>query len=159
MRQLDARECYGRIAERFEAQHGSTAAFDRTMILLNEVVQVGTAPDEHILPLRILPAQAPQRLMTRDMPVERDLARPPRQAAGQCLAKEGLRRRNAPIGSEQKVDGLARQDEWIFRARRPQRFSNSGTTYRITHRRIVVWTPPIRARPSGRRGPDRSADT
>ena len=60
------------------------------MILLNDVIQVGTVPNENILPLRILPAQEPQRLMTRRVPVERNLARPPRQAGGQCLAKESL---------------------------------------------------------------------
>src|SRR5687768_9549740 len=107
MCQLDPGERYRCIAERFEAQHGSAAAFDRAMILLNDVVQVGTAPDENMLPLRILPAQKAQRLMTRRVPVERDLARPPRQRCGQCLAEESLCRRNALIGSEQKVDGLA----------------------------------------------------
>jgi hypothetical protein len=49
MRQLDARERYRYISERFEAQHRSAAAFDRAMILLNDVVQVGAAPDENIL--------------------------------------------------------------------------------------------------------------
>jgi hypothetical protein len=80
---------------------------DRAMILLNDVVQVGTLPDESILPPRILTAQEPQRLMTRGVSVERDLARPTRQAGGQCFAKESLCRRNASIRSEQKVDGLA----------------------------------------------------
>jgi len=107
MRQLDASERYRCVAERFEAQHGSTAALDRAMILLNDVIQVGTVPHENILPLRILPAQESQRLMTRGVTVERDLARPTRQARGQCLAKECLCRRDASIGSEQKVDGLA----------------------------------------------------
>jgi hypothetical protein len=51
---------------------------DRAMILLNDVVQAGTLSDENILPLRILTAQEPQRLMTRRVPVERDLAWPPR---------------------------------------------------------------------------------
>ncbi len=106
MRQLNASERYRRIAKRFEAQHGRAAAFDRAMILLNDVVEVGTFPDENILPPRILPAQEPQRLMTRRVSVERDLARPPRQSGGQCLVKAGLCRRNASIGPEQKVDGL-----------------------------------------------------
>jgi len=44
MCQLDASKRYRCIAERFEAQHGSAAAFDRAMILLNDVVQVGTEP-------------------------------------------------------------------------------------------------------------------
>src|SRR5688572_8097023 len=107
MRQLDASKRYRCIAEGLEAQHGRAAAFDRAMILLNDVVEIRTLPDENILPSVILPAQEPQRLMTRRVPVERDLARPPRQAGGQCLAKESLCRRNASIGSEQKVDGLA----------------------------------------------------
>ena len=107
MHQLNASERYRRIAKRFEAQHGSAAAFDRTMILLNDVVQVEVAPDENILPPRILPAQKPQRLMTRRVPVERNLARPTREAGGQCPAEKCLGGRNASIGSEQKVDGLA----------------------------------------------------
>jgi len=63
VRQLDARERCRRVAERFEAQYGSAAAFDRAMILLNNVVEVGTPPNENILPPRISPAQEPQRLM------------------------------------------------------------------------------------------------
>ena len=101
MCQLDASERYRCIAERFEAQHGSAAAFDRTMILLNDVVDVRTLPDENILPLRIFPAQEPQRLMTRRVPVERGLARPPRQRCGQCLAEGCLCRRDASIAAAQ----------------------------------------------------------
>jgi hypothetical protein len=89
MRQLDARKRYCCIVERFEAQHGSAAAFDRAMILLNDVVEVGTLPDENILPLRILPAQQPQRLMTRGVPVERDLARPPSIWPGSAAQESG----------------------------------------------------------------------
>jgi hypothetical protein len=59
MCQLDASERYRCGGERFEAQHGSAAAFDRAMVLLNDVVQVRTAPDENILPSVILPAQEP----------------------------------------------------------------------------------------------------
>ena len=44
MRQLDARERYRCVSERFEAQHRSAAAFDRAMILLNDVVQVARGP-------------------------------------------------------------------------------------------------------------------
>jgi hypothetical protein len=47
MRQLDASKRYCCIVERFEAQHGSAAAFDRAMILLNDVVQVAAVPDEN----------------------------------------------------------------------------------------------------------------
>jgi len=60
MRQLDAWEHYRCIAERFEAQQGSAAAFDRAMILLNDVVEVGIVPDENMLLRWILPAQKPQ---------------------------------------------------------------------------------------------------
>jgi hypothetical protein len=57
MRQLDPSERDRCIAERFEAQHGSTAAFDRAMTLLHDVVEVGTFPDENMFPPPILPAQ------------------------------------------------------------------------------------------------------
>jgi hypothetical protein len=41
MRQFDPSERYRCVAERFEAQHGSAAAFDRAMILFIDVVRSG----------------------------------------------------------------------------------------------------------------------
>jgi hypothetical protein len=52
MCQFDASQRYRCIAERLEAQHGGAAALDRAVIRLNDVVQVGTVPDENILPPR-----------------------------------------------------------------------------------------------------------
>ena len=95
------------LRERLESQHGRAAAFDRAMILLNDVVQVGAVPDRERTSTSDSPGAEAAALVARRVPVERDFARPPRQGGRQCLAEECLCRRNASIGSEQKVDGLA----------------------------------------------------
>jgi hypothetical protein len=52
--QLDAgnRDCG--LVERFEPLHGGTAAFDCSVILLNDIVEVVAAPHLHVFPLRNL---------------------------------------------------------------------------------------------------------
>jgi hypothetical protein len=54
MRQLDTGAHDGGISK---TCHPGAAAFDRTMILLNDVVEVATAPHPQVFPLRILPSQ------------------------------------------------------------------------------------------------------
>jgi hypothetical protein len=44
----------GRISKGLKAHHGGASAFDRTMILLNDIVEIAAAPHLHVLPLRIL---------------------------------------------------------------------------------------------------------
>ncbi len=78
MGKLYSGQCNGRTAERLEACHGGTSAFDRAMILLNKIVEILAAPHLRILPLRILPSEKPQGQMALHVAIERYLARPPR---------------------------------------------------------------------------------
>jgi hypothetical protein len=54
MRKLDAGQGNGRTPERLEAAHGGASAFDRSMILLNEIAKVLATPHLNVFPLRIL---------------------------------------------------------------------------------------------------------
>ena len=65
MRQLDSGERDGGISKRLEALHRYAAPLDRTMILLNDVVEVATTPHSYPLPLRILASQEPKRGVTQ----------------------------------------------------------------------------------------------
>jgi hypothetical protein len=50
--------------------------FDRPMVLLNDIVEVFTAPDFDIQPLRIFPPKQSQGSMARHMAVQRHFSRP-----------------------------------------------------------------------------------
>jgi hypothetical protein len=61
MGKFDAGQSNGRTLERLEASHHRGAsAFDRSMILLNEIVEVPITSHLKILPLRILAPQKPK---------------------------------------------------------------------------------------------------
>ena len=57
MGKLDTRQGNVRSPKRFEAGHWSTSPFDRSVVLLNEIVEIARAPHLDILPSRILPSQ------------------------------------------------------------------------------------------------------
>ena len=78
MGKLDAGQCNRRTPERLEASHGGASAFDRSMILLNEIVEILATPYLNVLPLRVLPPQKPKGQVTLLKATERYLARPPR---------------------------------------------------------------------------------
>jgi hypothetical protein len=60
MAKLDSGQRNSRTAERLEASHRGASAFDRSMILLNEIVEVLVSPHLNELPLRILAPQKPK---------------------------------------------------------------------------------------------------
>jgi hypothetical protein len=78
MGKLYAGQCNGCTPERLEACHRGTPAFDRPVILLNEIVEVLATPHLNVLPLRILPPQKSKRQVTLLEAIERYLVRPPR---------------------------------------------------------------------------------
>jgi hypothetical protein len=79
MGKLDSGQGNGRTPERLESpHHRGASAFDRSMILLDEIIEVLVASHLNILPLRILPPQKPKCHVTLQVAIERDLARPPR---------------------------------------------------------------------------------
>jgi len=80
MGKFDTGQGNGRTRERLEASHHRGAsAFDRSMILLNDIVEVLVTSHLNILPLRILPPQKPKGQVALQVAIERDLPRPPRQ--------------------------------------------------------------------------------
>ena len=108
MSKFDAGQGNGRTPERLEASHHRGAsAFDRSMILLNNIVEVLVTSHLNILPLRILPPQKPKGHVTLQVAIKRDLARPPRQTRRQSLAKERLCSSDAAIRPQEKNHGLA----------------------------------------------------
>jgi hypothetical protein len=78
MGKFDTSQCNGRTPEGLEASHGRASAFDRSMILLDQIVEVLATSRPNELPLRILPPQKPKDQVALLEPIERDLARPPR---------------------------------------------------------------------------------
>jgi hypothetical protein len=78
MGKLDAGQGDGRTAERLEATHRGAPAFDRPMILLNQIVEVLVTPHLYVLPLRILASQIPKCQVALRVSIECYLARPPR---------------------------------------------------------------------------------
>src|SRR6202521_4756717 len=108
MGKLDTGQGDGRTPERLEASpHRSASAFDRSMILLNEIVEVLVTSHLNILPFRILPPQKSKGQVARHVAIERDLARPPRQTRRQSFSKECLSSCDAAILSKQKIHRLA----------------------------------------------------
>ena len=98
----------GRTREGLEApHHRGASAFDRSMILLNDIVEVLVTSHLNILPLRILPPQIPKGQVTVHEAIERDLARPPRQTPRQRFAEERLCSGDTAIWAKQKIHRLA----------------------------------------------------
>jgi hypothetical protein len=77
MGKLDAGQCDGRTPEGFEASHRCASTFDRSMILLDEIVEVLATPHPNVLPLRIPPPQKAKSQVALLETIERYLARPP----------------------------------------------------------------------------------
>ena len=78
MGKLDPGQCNGRTPERLEASHRGAPAFDRSVILLNEIIEVLATPHLNVLPLRILSPQKPKGQVALLVAIERYLARPSR---------------------------------------------------------------------------------
>jgi hypothetical protein len=71
---LNAGNRNGCRGKRFESRHRRDTPLDRSMVLLNDVVKVPAAPRLDVSPTRMLPAQQPQGSMTRNMPIQGNLA-------------------------------------------------------------------------------------
>src|SRR3979411_2153616 len=83
------------------------SAFDRAMILLDDVVEVAATAHDDGLPPRVFLAQQPQRPVARGVAVEVHFARPSRPMRGPSPPEEGLRSAHASIRTQKKVHGLA----------------------------------------------------
>jgi hypothetical protein len=77
MRELHADERSGGCAKGLHGQHWRTTSLDRSMVLLDDVVEIPAAADLDGLPVGILLTQHPQRPVTGCVAVEIELSRPP----------------------------------------------------------------------------------
>ena len=75
MSQLDSRKRDRRVVDGFEPHHGCTASLDRTVVLLDDVVEVLAGSNFHFAPDWMLSPQAPQRAPTRHVTIDGDLPR------------------------------------------------------------------------------------
>jgi hypothetical protein len=107
MGKLDAGQRNRCTPERLETSHRGASAFDRPVILLNEVIEVLATPHLNILPLRILTPQKPKGQVALLQTIERYLARPPRQTPRQRFAEEYLCGGDTAIGAKQKINRFA----------------------------------------------------
>jgi hypothetical protein len=73
--EFDAGDRDGGIGERLEACHRCASPLDRTMVLLDEVVEVTICANRYVAPTRMLASKQPQRATVRDMTVQRNLPR------------------------------------------------------------------------------------
>ena len=107
MRELDAGNRGRGVVEGFEAFHRRPASLDRAMILLNNVVQIFARPNLDVAPDWMLAPQLPQRTTARNVSVEGHFAWPARRVRCKRFAEERLRRSDATVPAQQKVDRLA----------------------------------------------------
>src|SRR6266481_3132427 len=112
MGKLDTGQGNGRAPERLEASyHRGTSAFNRSMILLNEIVEVLVTSHLDILTFRILPPQKPKSHVARHVAIERYLARPSRQTCRQSFTKVMQRnRKQRCIVSQRAPSTIHRRD-------------------------------------------------
>src|SRR5690242_5217549 len=90
MCQLNSRECDRRGFERLQPQHGSAAAFDRAVVLFDDIVEIPAEANGDRLPPWIFIAQQPQRPMTRGIAVQVHGSRPLKSIGRYGVAKELL---------------------------------------------------------------------
>src|ERR1700730_15220841 len=107
MREFHARERNDRGAKGLERKHRRAAALDRSMVLLDDVVEITATAYDHGLPAGILLPQQAQRPVTCRIAVEIHLTGPPWLMGLQGLAEEGSHSQLAAIRAQQGIDGLA----------------------------------------------------
>jgi hypothetical protein len=69
--EFDASDGDRSVRERLESGHRCAASLNRSVTLLDEVIEVPARPHLHISPARMLASQQPKRATTRRVSVER----------------------------------------------------------------------------------------
>ena len=106
MREFDARQRHDGGPIGLEAEHGSAAALDRPLVLLDDLVQVLAVANQDVYPPPVFSTEPAQRPVTLLVPIQRDLARPPWRARCHHLAEKGRRRSDSPTGREYRPNGF-----------------------------------------------------
>ena len=107
MHELEPSQSYSCRLIGLEAKHGPAPALDSPVILLDDIVQVMTLTHDDVFPPVVLSTQPAQRQMTRSVPIQRDLARPPGRGGRKRLAKESHCRSDSTSCLKQGVDRFA----------------------------------------------------
>ena len=81
--------------------HCRTLTFDRPMILLDDVVEVAALADHDRPPTRIFFTEQPYGAVTGRVPIQIDLAGPPRLRSSNGLSQESLRRRHGALAAQE----------------------------------------------------------
>ena len=93
--------------ERLEPAHRLTACLDRSVVLLDDVVQVRARSHVHAPPCGMLASQEPQRSVARPVSIKRDFAGRAIRMRGECLPEERLGRSDAAVFAQEEVDGTS----------------------------------------------------
>ena len=93
--------------ERLEPAHRPTACLNRSVVLLDDVVQIRARSHVHAPPCGMLASQQPQRSVARPVPIKRDFAGRAIRMGGECLPEERLGRSDAAVFTQEEVDGTA----------------------------------------------------
>src|ERR1700730_1943754 len=106
MREFHARERNDRGAKGLERKHRRAAALDRSMVLLDDVVEITATAYDHGLPAGILLPQQAQRPVTCRIAVEIHLTGPPWLMGLKGLAEEGPNSNTASFHATQGMDDI-----------------------------------------------------
>ena len=93
--------------ERLEPAHRPTACLNRSVVLLDDVVQIRARSHVHAPPCGMLASQQPQRPVARPVAVQGRLLWWTVRMRGEGLPEEGLGGSDAAVLAQEEVDGAA----------------------------------------------------
>ena len=105
MHEFDAGNRRCRSTEILEAQHRSKPKLDRSVTLLDQIVEIFGRPDLALISVGLFIENLPGRAIRSLITIERDLMRrsplAPERSPEKCLGCD------VPLGAQQKIDGLS----------------------------------------------------
>ena len=107
MRKLDASDCHRCGLDGLEPEHRRTPSLDRSVILLDDVVEILARSDMHAPPCWMLAAKQPDSTMARPVTIEGHLLRRTVRMRGEGLPEERLGGSDAAVLAQEEVDGTA----------------------------------------------------
>jgi len=107
MRKLDARDCHRCGLHGLEPEHRHTSSLDRSVILLDDVVEVLAGSNMHTTLSGMLSPKQPEGAMARPMTIEGHLLRRTVRMRGEGFPEERLSGSNAAVLAQEEVDRAA----------------------------------------------------
>ena len=107
MRELDARDRHRCGLEGLEPEHRRASSLDRSVILLDDIVEVLAGSNMHAPPHRMLSPKQPEGAVAGPITVEGHLLRRTVRMRGEGLPEEGLGGSDAAVLAQEEVDGTA----------------------------------------------------